>query len=299
MRSARLGSGAGEEGGEGAGGFRLGGGEPGCERQLVDAGAGDQAGEFGEQRGVREDRPRQKAGGGLAGSRVAVVPEVRGQGVGEPAVDVGLDVVAGAAGQFVAYGFVALAGLGLLQRAELAQRLELIGAGRDPGGFAQFGFPGGGGRGVGGELGLDDVVGVRVVDGARGRGGEQLGDAFPLRELRRAADVVGARSSCRESCRASNRASSRAAATAPASMPLARRRTTRRPMWAGSTGSRGAATREASGRRAVRRKVVIVGLALMVRIRERAAARALCGDPPNMVYSRSGIRPCQNSNSID
>lgn len=53
---------AGEERGERAGGLGLGGGEPGRERQLVDVGTGDQAGEFGEQRGVREDRRRQKAG---------------------------------------------------------------------------------------------------------------------------------------------------------------------------------------------------------------------------------------------
>ncbi|BAC75294.1 hypothetical protein SAVERM_1p10 (plasmid) [Streptomyces avermitilis MA-4680 = NBRC 14893] len=73
-------------------------------------------------------------------------------------------------------------------------------------------------------------------------------------------------SSARCSCRASNRASSRACATAPASIPFARRRTTRRPMWAGSTGSRGAAS-GASGRRKVRRGVVIFGLAFVVRIR--------------------------------
>ncbi|MEV5012488.1 hypothetical protein [Streptomyces sp. NPDC055692] len=59
--------------------------------------------------------------------------------MGEPGVDVGLDVPAGAAVEFVAYGFVTVAGLGLLQRAQLAQRPELIGAGRDPGGFAQLG----------------------------------------------------------------------------------------------------------------------------------------------------------------
>jgi hypothetical protein len=61
-------------------------------------------------------------------------------------------------GEFVPYGFVARAGLGALQRTELAQRLELIGAGRDPCGFTQLGFPRGGGRGVGGELRLDDVA---------------------------------------------------------------------------------------------------------------------------------------------
>ncbi|MEU2718586.1 hypothetical protein [Streptomyces sp. NPDC007205] len=78
----------------------------------------------------------------------------------------------------------------MFQRAQLAQRLELIGAGHDPGGFAQLGFACGGGRGFGGELGMDDVVGVRVVDGARRRVGEQLVDALPLRELRPAARVV-------------------------------------------------------------------------------------------------------------
>ncbi|MEU6402910.1 hypothetical protein [Streptomyces sp. NPDC046985] len=61
-------------------------------------------------------------------------------------------------------------------------------------------------------------------------------------------------------------------------MPFARRRTTRRPIRAGSTGSRGAATREASGRRAVVRGgqgVFIVGRAFMVRIR--------CGPPLGLV----------------
>ncbi|GGW76756.1 hypothetical protein [Streptomyces galilaeus] len=111
--------------------------------------------------------------------------------MGEPGIDVPLYVRAGPPGEFVPGGFVALAGLGLLQRAELAQRLELIGAGRNPGGFAQLGFPRRGVGGVGGELRLDDVVGVRVVDGVRSRVGEQPLDPLPLRELRRAADVVG------------------------------------------------------------------------------------------------------------
>jgi hypothetical protein len=131
--------GAGEEVGEGAGGFGLGGGERGRERQLV---------------------------------------------------DVGLDVPAGSPGELVAGGFVAVAGISLLQGVELAQRLELFGAIRNPHRFAQLGFPVGGGRGVGGELGLDDVIGVRVVDGARRCGGEQLREALPLRELRPTADVV-------------------------------------------------------------------------------------------------------------
>ncbi|MEV6804660.1 hypothetical protein [Streptomyces sp. NPDC051132] len=70
-------------------------GEPGRERQLVNAGAGDQAGELGEQRGAPEDRRREKTGGFLAGGRVAVVFEARGQGVREPAVGIGLNVPAG------------------------------------------------------------------------------------------------------------------------------------------------------------------------------------------------------------
>ncbi|MGA5101999.1 hypothetical protein ACPCAC_32115 [Streptomyces lavendulocolor] len=114
VRSAGGGTGAGEERGEGTGGFGLGGGEPGRERQLVGAGAGDQAEEFGEQRGVGEDRRREKVSGGFAGGGVAVVPEVRGQGLGEPGGDVGLDVAAGSPGQLVTGGFVAVAGLGLL-----------------------------------------------------------------------------------------------------------------------------------------------------------------------------------------
>ncbi|MFJ7062595.1 hypothetical protein ACIQVA_33700 [Streptomyces microflavus] len=48
------------------------------------------------------------------------MPEAYGQGAGEPGVDVVLDVAVGAAGELVAYGFVALPGFGLLQGAELA-----------------------------------------------------------------------------------------------------------------------------------------------------------------------------------
>ncbi|MFE9360558.1 hypothetical protein [Streptomyces olivaceoviridis] len=92
---------------------------------------------------------RQEAGGG----RVGVVPKVCGQGVGEPGVDVGLDVRPGAAGELVADGFVVFARLGLLRRAQLARRLELVGAGLDPMGLAYGGFPFGGGRGFGSELG--------------------------------------------------------------------------------------------------------------------------------------------------
>ncbi|WP_258382544.1 hypothetical protein [Streptomyces sp. NTH33] len=201
--------------------------------------------------------------------------------MGEPGVDVGLDVPTGSPGQFVAHGFVPLAGLGLPQRAELAQRLELVGAGGDPLRLADGGLAFGGGRGIGSELGLDDVVDIRVVDGARRGGGEQLSEALPLRELRPAADVIGQVLVPRV-CRASNRASSRAAAMAPASMPFARRRTTRWPMRAGATGSRGAVTRGTSGRRALRwgvQGVVIVGLVFVVRISERAAARALYDGP--------------------
>ncbi|WP_234360846.1 hypothetical protein, partial [Streptomyces europaeiscabiei] len=84
--------------------------------------------EFGQQCGVGKQMRRQQIGGGRADGRIGVVPEVRGQAVGEPGVDVLLHVRAGPPGEFVPGGFVALAGLGLLQRAELAQRLELIGA---------------------------------------------------------------------------------------------------------------------------------------------------------------------------
>jgi len=91
-------------------------------------GGRDQAGGRGQQRGVGEDGLWQEAGGRLVCGRVGVVPAVCVQGAGDPGVDVGLDVSPGAAGELVTDGFVALAGLGLLQRARLAQRLELIGA---------------------------------------------------------------------------------------------------------------------------------------------------------------------------
>ncbi|MFF1484632.1 hypothetical protein ACIGZH_03585 [Streptomyces sp. NPDC058319] len=115
---------AGEERGERVGRFGFGGGDPGRERQLVDVGAGDRAGEFGEQSGVREDWRREEADRFLAGGGVAVVSEVRGGGVREPGVDVGLDVPAGSPGELVSDGFVSDSGFGLLQGAELAQRLE-------------------------------------------------------------------------------------------------------------------------------------------------------------------------------
>jgi hypothetical protein len=194
--------------------------------------------------------------------------------VGEPRVDVLQHVPARAAGELVPDGFVALAGLGLLQRAELAQRLELIGAGRDPGSFAQLGFPGSGGRGVGGELRLDDVVGLRVVDRVRGRVGKQLVDALPLRELRPAAGVVGEVLMAGVSWRAWKRASSRAAATAAAVIPFARRRTTRRPIRAWSSSSRGAAG-PGTGWRRVRRG----GRGLLIRA-SHSGCGISCGPPP-------------------
>lgn len=69
--------------------------------------------------GRGEHRQRQKTGGCLEGGRVRVVPAVRGQ-EGEPGVDVLRRVRPSAAGEFVPSGFVALAGFGLLQRAQLA-----------------------------------------------------------------------------------------------------------------------------------------------------------------------------------
>ncbi|GHH23298.1 hypothetical protein Srubr_20110 [Streptomyces rubradiris] len=189
---------------------------------------------------MREDRLRQEAGGPLTGGRVGAVAAVRGEGAGEPGVDVGLHAQSGAAGELVADGFVALAGLGLLQCAQLARRLELVGAGRDPLRLAYGGVPFGGGRGLRGELGLDDVVGVRVVHGARRGSSEELVGALPLGQFRRRRSSA-ARSSCREACLASNRTSWRARATAAASMPFARRRTTR--------GASGAPGRPGSGHR--------------------------------------------------
>ncbi|MFD9360148.1 hypothetical protein [Streptomyces sp. NPDC060031] len=102
-----------------------------------------------------EEGGQVPAAASRAGGRVGVVAPVGGEGAGEPGVDVRLYVRPGAAGELVADRFVAFPGFGLLQRAQLAQRLELVGAGRDPGGFAQVRFPGGG-RGIGGELGLND-----------------------------------------------------------------------------------------------------------------------------------------------
>ncbi|MEU2437351.1 hypothetical protein ABZ595_14290 [Streptomyces rubradiris] len=129
----------------------------------------------GQQRGVRADQLRQEADGRLTGGRVGAVAAVRGQGADEPGVDVGPHAQSGAAGELVADGFVALAGLGLLQRAQVVQRLELVGAGCDPLCLAC-----GGGRGLRGELGLEDVVDVREVHGARRSSSEELVDALPL-----------------------------------------------------------------------------------------------------------------------
>ncbi|MFD3333180.1 hypothetical protein ACFWV1_11115 [Streptomyces sp. NPDC058700] len=63
MSSAGAAAGAGKEYCEITGGYGFGGGEPGRERQPVHVGAGREVGEFGERRGVREDRRREKAGG--------------------------------------------------------------------------------------------------------------------------------------------------------------------------------------------------------------------------------------------
>ncbi|MBX9366165.1 hypothetical protein [Streptomyces sp. WAC04114] len=80
------------------------------------------------------------------------------------------NAAAGSPGQFAAHGFVPVAGVGLLEGAVLAQCLELVGVGGDPLRIAYSSLPFGGGLRPGGELGPDDVVGVRVVHGAR-RGG--------------------------------------------------------------------------------------------------------------------------------
>ncbi|MFF7986945.1 hypothetical protein ACFZDK_49065 [Streptomyces sp. NPDC007901] len=193
----------------------------------------------------------------------------------------------GAAGEFVPDGFVALAGLGLLQRAELAQRLELIGAGSDPGGFAQFGFPGGGGRGFGGELVPDGRVDVRVVDRVRGRGGEQLVDALPLRELRPAAFVVGevlvagVLPNVEAGFLEGRRDGGRGHPPRPASYhPPADPRVVAR--FAGRSRAGNGTADSVPGRPGAAHQ----GLAFGVRSKERAAARALCDGPQNMFYSR-------------
>lgn len=98
--------GAGGERGGATGGLGSGGGEPGRERRPADPGAGNRAAESGERRGVREDRWRRKAGTGLTGGRVAVVPSVRGRGAGEPGVDIGPEVLARPAGEYLADGVV-------------------------------------------------------------------------------------------------------------------------------------------------------------------------------------------------
>lgn len=166
---------------------------------------------FGQQCGVGKQMRRQQIGGGRADGRIGVVPEVRGQAVGEPGVDVLLHVRAGPPGEFVPGGFVALAGLGLLQRAELAQRLELIGASRDPGGFAQLGFPGGGLRragagaaslseppGSGGEHGQDDGEGGQPAHHGSGAGAD---DARRDQDGQRAARHTGQRGQAPERLR--------------------------------------------------------------------------------------------------
>ncbi|WP_329331830.1 hypothetical protein OIU91_40765 [Streptomyces sp. NBC_01456] len=135
-----------------------------------------------------EQRRRQEAGGGFLRARVAVVPEVRGEGCASHPSTSAWGVPAPAAGEFVPDGFVALSGLGLLQRAPIAQRLELIGAGGHALRFPCGGFVACGGCDVGGALVLDRSVGGRVVDAAGL--GEQPDDALPLGEFGRAALVL-------------------------------------------------------------------------------------------------------------
>lgn len=94
--------------------------------------------------------------------------------------------------------------------------------------------------GVGRELVLDHGVGVRVVHAASV--GEQLHDARPLSDFGRPRSSPARSSWSRTMCCCSS-ASSRAAAASGCVIPRARRRTERRPTFAQSTGSRGAAAR--------------------------------------------------------
>lgn len=97
---------------------------------------------------------------------------------------------------------------------------------------------------------------------------------------------------CLAFCRVSNRAASRAAAAASAFMPLARRRTQRRPVRAGSSGSRGTATRGATVRRPMfrggqdGRVAVVFGLAFMGGGSGRVAVRARYDGPLNGAEAR-------------
>lgn len=132
---------ASEEHGEGARGCAFGGGEPGRERQLGRRRRGPggrvrRAARRARGPAGREGRPLPRVRPGRGSARGARPGRGRARRRRRP------DVSARPPGQFVAYDFVT--GLGLLQRAELAQRLELIGAGRDPRRFAQPCFPGGG-----------------------------------------------------------------------------------------------------------------------------------------------------------
>ncbi|MER7322708.1 hypothetical protein [Streptomyces albidoflavus] len=138
-------------------------------------------------------------------------------------------------------------------------------------------------RGFGREFGADDVVGVRVVDGARRRGGEQLVDALPLRELRRAADVVGqvlvpgilpsVEPGVLEGGRDgvdvhALRPSPYDAAADPGQVDRLAGRGDARGEWTAG----GAPGRPGRGHRRPQ---------FVVRIRERVAVRALCGSPPD------------------
>lgn len=93
----------------------------------------------------------------------------------------GLDVAADLPGEFVTYGFVLVAWVGLLQGAELTQRLDLIGADGDPLRLVCGGLPFGGSRGFGGgELGPEGVQRTADQSGvspARSRPGSGAGSS--------------------------------------------------------------------------------------------------------------------------
>ena len=103
-------------------------------------GGRDQAGERGQQHRVREDGQRQEAGPSLARGRGGVVPAPRGRARASQATTSAWTYDA-PVGELVPDGFVTLAGLGLLQRAQLARHVEVVGADGDPIRLAYGGLP--------------------------------------------------------------------------------------------------------------------------------------------------------------
>ncbi len=221
-----------------------------------------------------EDGRRQEVGGCFAGDLFRVVPATCGQGVREPGVDVALYVRPGAAGEPVADGFVALPRFGLLQGAELAERLELVGSGRDPG------------RGARCSASRSLAAAASAASSARTTTSPSgaytsVVPASSAAIRSHSASSPGPRTSVadasrREVCRRTTRVSSSAARASVCVMPLMRRRTERRPTRAQSTGS----PRTVKGRNGHWGEGTLMsGPRILLDRAKRAAARALYGGP--------------------